>query len=289
MTSALKQHVDSAFHCRTHIPQGPLGRFCKALLVVDVAAGPLPLTVLPHDSVVLSLQVAAGSDPFARATERGMLPHLCTWRSAPHSYVACGGCRSFFALLTPEGAIALSSGQALPRSVQPRRPLATLVDRTALVVLEDAIAMERDPVRQLAAFATWLEKRVEAGVRLPSQAVRAARIASRIFAGSTSSVRQLAAQEGISPRQMERDFDRWFDAAPKHASMVARVQAAARLSLHGHSLADIAHQLDFVDQSHLNRVIRKLFGASPSTLASRAPNALGRAFRHAAGGGLVYV
>jgi hypothetical protein len=38
-----------------------------------------------------------------------------------------------------------------------------------------------------------------------------------------------------------------------------------------------------------NATIRKLFGASPSVLASRAPNALGRAFRFAAGGGLVYV
>ena len=43
----------------------------RALIAVDVQPGPhAPLAIVPHESVLISLQFAAGPDPFARVATR---------------------------------------------------------------------------------------------------------------------------------------------------------------------------------------------------------------------------
>jgi AraC-like DNA-binding protein len=284
------QHHDAEFHAHTLVCEGPLARQCKALMAVDVVPGPRqPLVVVPHGSVLLSLQFASGGDPFARAGDRGLLPHVCTWREASHRYTAIGGCRSFFALLTPEGAMALSRGQSLPAQAHPRRPLATWMDREPLVALEDALAREPHAAAQLRHLGAWLENRLLPHQHLPPPAVRAARIAAGMLAAPVSNIARLAASEGQSRRQLERDFRRCFGISPKQASLVARVQAAARLGFRGLAPAEIAQQLGFADQPHLNRTVKQMFGVSPPVLARTAHNAMSAAFRFATGGGLVYL
>lgn len=286
----LLQHRDPDFHGRTLPCEGPLARACSALVAVDLREGPhQPQTVLPHGAVLLSVSLSAGPDPFAHAAERGLLPHLCRWRTESHRYTPRGGRRSFFALLTPEGAITLTRGQGLPSEPQPRQPLAVLMDRAPLVALEDALARTDDPLAQLHRFGSWLEDRLAAPARLPRQAMRAARIATELLAAPVPNVERLAAAEGLSRRQLERDFRRSFAVSPKRACQIARGQAAARLGFHGMRPADVAHELGFTDQSHLNRVTRQIFGVSPPVLARPARSAMGAAFRAATGGGLVYL
>jgi AraC-like DNA-binding protein len=289
MTPGTTLHQDESFSARTLVCEGPVARFCKALLVVDVASGPLDMTIVPHESVLLSLQLAEGPDPFARVADRGVLPHLCSWRSHLHAYVAKGGCRSFFALLSPEGAMTLTGGGGLPGTESPRNPMATVMDRRALVALEDLLASTSVPDQQLALLGGWLQERLTARVHVPLQAARAARVAATMFSEPTLNMERVAQAEGLSRRQLERDFRRWFNATPKQVSLLARGQAAARLGLKGAKPADIAHELGFADQAHLNRVIKKLFGVSPPKIASAGRNALGRAFRQASGGGVVYL
>ena len=278
------------FEPRWQACEGTLARYCKALLSVRVTREPpVELTVIPHDTFLVSVQVADGQEPLANAAERGLLPHGCGWRERAYSWRPGGGCRGFFALLTPEGAVTLGAGQPLPGGAQPRQPLAHLLPRADLVALEDRLALQ-DPIdAQLAIFGQWLERLLLRRVHVPWQARRAARIANAIFEGVPRHVDELAAGEGLSQRQLQRDFRRWLNVAPKHATQVARVQAVARLGQQGHALADIAHWLGFVDQSHMNTVVRNIAGVTPRGLVATGRTDLSVALRAANRGGLVYL
>lgn len=272
--------------------QGPIAPYCKALLAVDVAPNPAEdLTVIPHDSFVLSLQFALGDEPLARGVERGLLPHVCGLREAAYTYRPGGGCRSFFALLTPDGVLALTAGGALPSvaSAHPRQPLAPLLPRQRLVALEDSLARQPDRGIQLELFGAWLEGTLGGRIHLPWQARRAARIAASMNDAPAAKIEALADGEGVSRRQLERDFRHWLGSSPKHASQLARVQSVARLGLRGVPMAEIAHRLGFVDQAHMNRTVKKITGVSPVALARSARSGLSSPFRLATGGGVVYL
>lgn len=272
--------------------EGSLARYCRALIAVEVQPDPgVELTVVPHDAFVVSLQLCEGPEPFGRSTERGSLPHACGWRRVRHSYLPPGGCRSFFALLTPEGAVTLAGGRTMFEGDVPRRPLNEWFERPALVAIEDAVAREHDVEEQLRLFARWIEQLLLArqGVPVPWQARRAARLLSALFEHPAARFEELAAGEVVGRRQLERDFARWLGIAPKQASQVARVQAAARLGWSGQPLAEIAHRLGFVDQSHMTRTVQRVAGVTPSRLVRTAGSSLAAAFREATGGGVVYL
>lgn len=278
------------FDCRWHACEGPLARYCKALMVVDVAASPqLDLTIVPHDAFVVSVQFAAGADPMARGVQPEMLPQGCAWREVPQTYRPGGNCRTLFALLTPEGAIHLSGGQPMPQGVVPRQPLAHWLPRSTLVALVDALALQPGARSQLQLFGKWLEDRMVPPAPLPWQARRAARVLETMLHAPACNIEDVARTESLSRRQLERDFRRWLGTSPKHASLLGRVQAAARLGWQGHALADVAHRLGFVDQSHMSHVVRKICNVTPATLARAARTELGVAMRHATGGALVYL
>lgn len=278
------------FDCRWQACEGPLARYCKAMMVVDVAASPqLDLTIVPHDAFVVSVQFAAGADPMARGVRPEMLPQGCGWRNVSQTYRPGGDCRTLFALLTPEGAIHLSGGQPMPQGVVPRQPLAHWLPAATLVALVDALALQPDAQSQLQLFGKWLEDRVVPPAPLPWQARRAARVLDTMLNTPLCNIEDVARAEGLSRRQLERDFRRWLGTSPKHASLLGRVQAAARLGWHGHGLADVAHRLGFVDQSHMSHVVRRICGITPATLARAARTELGMAMRAATGGNLVYL
>ncbi len=278
------------FDCGWVACEGPLAQYCRALLVVDVAPRPpLELTVVPHDAYVVSLQLAAGADPLARGIAPEMLPHGCGWREQPHTYRPAGDCRSFFALLTPEGALHLLAGQAMPAGGDPRQPLAHWIPAAALRTLVDQLATEDEPQAQLRRFGGWLEGHLLRKAVLPWQARRAGRVLSSLLQPGRGDVEDVARAECVSRRQAERDLRRWFATTPKHASVVGRVQAAARLGLQGHALADIACRLGFVDQPHMTHVVRRIAGVTPAQMVRSARTELSAALRAATGGGLVYL
>ncbi len=130
---------------------------------------------------------------------------------------------------------------------------------------------------------------LERRLHVPWQARRAARLARAIFTRGNSTIEALAALEGLSRRQLERDFRQWLSTTPKHVSLVARVQAAARLGMQGLPLAEVAQRLGFSDQPHMNRMVKSLTGLTPRHLFATRQNALSEAFRGATGGGVVYL
>lgn len=278
------------FACEWLACEGALARYCRALLVVDVAPRPaLDLTIVPHGAFVVSLQLAAGPDPFARGVAPEMLAQGCGWRDTAQTYRPGGDCRTFFALLTPEGALHLGNAQPMPAGEVPRQPLAHWLPRAELKALAERLALHGDPMVQLRLFGRWLEERLVPHATVSWQARRAARMLASMLDTAAPNIEHLARGEGLSRRQLERDLRRWFNTTPKHASLVGRVQAAARLGLQGHALADIAHRLGFVDQSHMTHVVKRMSGLTPSQLARSARTELSAALRAATGGGLVYL
>lgn len=83
-------------------------------------------------------------------------------------------------------------------------------------------------------------------------------------------VTQLAARFAVSPRTLQRLFARHVGATPKQVlQRFRRQQAVDRLSERtGASLAEIAAELGYSDQSHLARDFRTTFGRPPSVLVA---------------------
>ncbi len=83
-------------------------------------------------------------------------------------------------------------------------------------------------------------------------------------------VNQLARDFGVSPRTMQRLFADHVGATPKQVlQRLRRQQAVDRLSEPGApSLARIAAELGYADQSHLTRDFRATLGRSPAALQS---------------------
>ena len=131
--------------------------------------------------------------------------------------------------------------------------------RTLLAHIEDA-ATDAERCTRIAAF---LRRRLE-GARpdLPAdgavEAVRRAR--GRI------TVRALRAATGASERTLERAFLREVGVPARTLAAVLRVQAALLLRDGEPSWAQLAAELDYVDQPHLTREFRRVSGLPPRAL-----------------------
>lgn len=78
-------------------------------------------------------------------------------------------------------------------------------------------------------------------------------------------LRELADLSGMSQAHFSRAFKASTGVPPYRWQLAARVEKAQQLLLRpGSSLADIALQLGFGDQSHLTRVFRRVVGTTPS-------------------------
>ena len=75
--------------------------------------------------------------------------------------------------------------------------------------------------------------------------------------------------------ELSRSFKRAFGRSPKRLLHELRAYSAAyRMETSGIELADLAAEAGFADQSHLNRVFRKVFGCPPGRYrAERSPAA----------------
>jgi len=84
--------------------------------------------------------------------------------------------------------------------------------------------------------------------------------------GQAMSVKDLAFKAGLSERQLHRKFVEAFGMAPKAFIMRTRIQAACELLLKGDkSVAEIAIECGFCDQSSFTRNFRQELGSTPST------------------------
>ncbi len=87
-----------------------------------------------------------------------------------------------------------------------------------------------------------------------------------VSSGGRVAVHDLAREVACSPRHLSALFDREIGLSPKEAARVVRFDGARRRLAGGWggSLADLAAQAGYYDQSHLNRDFRQLAGVSPA-------------------------
>lgn len=292
MTQTDKPQVPTDAVHSHHLAVPPaLRAVVSALIGVEMhATGPTPLAVAPHDALVLSLQFARGSgDPIGPKAELGLGTSLTGIRHRTGAFTGAGDCVTLFALLTPLGAVQLLDSRRLDHSPRIRAPLAHLLDEGVTRPLESRIALAQGLEGKLRAFGEWLESRAAAPRRQDRTALRAARAAMRLLGQPLAPMEQLADEQHVSRRQLERDFDRWIGVAPRHLAQVARVQGVAREVHGGASLADAAAGQGFADQPHMSRVVRQLTGLTPRHLVRSRASPFAATFRAATGGAAVYL
>jgi len=152
-----------------------------------------------------------------------------------------------------------------------------LVDRR--VALADVLgaSVERRLVERLAAAATVGARldAVEATVRrhrrsTDRSADRVAELAAVVAADPGHGAATLAADAGLSPRQLRRHFERGVGYGPAFFARVARLQRFARVAARrpDQSLAEMSAAAGYADQSHLARDTRDITGRTPRALVA---------------------
>jgi AraC-like DNA-binding protein len=87
-------------------------------------------------------------------------------------------------------------------------------------------------------------------------------------------VEHLAAETGVSPRQLRRRFDRDVGYGPAFFARVARLQRFSRAAARspGRGIAELAAQAGYVDQPHLAKDCRALAAMTPRELVDVLPD-----------------
>ena len=216
-------------------------------LLVGVVLGGQRRLLLPEGELL----VTAGDGFLLPA---GLAHRCCS--DATHSYrvasIAPELWRSFAA--RPQQAQVLRAGS--PALLAVRRLIASLrgarealaID-ACLVALQQALDPDADdqaddapPPARLLAVRDWLDAHRGEVVRLTT----------------------LARLAGCSPYQVNRLFRQQFGLPPYEYLVQQRLrQAARRLRESAQSLADIAYEAGFADQSHLQRFFRRAYGTTP--------------------------
>lgn len=89
----------------------------------------------------------------------------------------------------------------------------------------------------------------------------------RIASGEATTVRQIASIVGIHPRWLAHSYRRVVGEGLHDTILRQRVeQAAHQLRTSSQSIAEIAFDAGFCDQSHLNRSVRRLTGRTPAQI-----------------------
>jgi AraC-like DNA-binding protein len=264
--------------------------YVSALVAAELhGIGPLPLSIAPHESLTLTVQLGRAADGIERKGPPGENTSLTGIRQQTGEFIGAGDCVTLFALLTPLGAVHLLDSQPLAPLPRIRARVDELLDRHVTRGLESDIALAATLDDKLRAFGAWLEGRATAQRQHSRAALRAGRAAMRVRADPATAIEALADEQHVSRRQLERDFGHWLGTSPRHLAQVARVQAFSRKAQAGGGLADIAAELGFADQAHMSRVVRQLSGLTPRQFVRSARTPLAAAFRSATGGATVYL
>lgn len=270
---------------------GDLARHVRTLMAVEIdGPGPLPLSIAPHDTLMLTVQLGRSRDSLdEKGAEAGHNTRLTGIREWTGRFTGAGNCVSLFALLTPLGGVELLDSQPLQPLPRIRASVAELLDRRLTRELESDIALAQGLDAKLDAFGNWLEKRAVAQRQHSRAALRAGRAAMRLCAEPRADIETLADEQHVSRRQLERDFAHWIGTSPRHLAQVARVQTVSRRAQGGAALADIAADVGFADQAHMSRVVRELTGLTPRAFVRSQRTPIAAGFRTATGGGTVYL
>jgi len=133
-----------------------------------------------------------------------------------------------------------------------RVPLAELWGPVAHELAE-RVAMSDQPQQTLA---TLVRERID----VPPDPTASAIARQLEFAAGPGVVSNVAADIGVSERQLQRRCRTAFGYGPKTLHQVLRFQRALRLARAGGRLADVAAVVGYADQAHMARETRRLAG-----------------------------
>ena len=155
------------------------------------------------------------------------------------------------------------------------RPMSLLTDQ---IVPLDALWSERElaplqaatsPAQLQAAFEQVLQAKFSAPYE-PAAALSVRRALQRIAqVKELPRVPALAAELGVSERQLRRGFDQVVGVSPKHYLRIVRFQRAlraARAAQHKPDWAALAESCGYFDQAHLISEFREMAGVTPAVL-----------------------
>ncbi len=155
-------------------------------------------------------------------------------------------------------------------------PASALVDRRA--TLDDVLgAREERELRERLESARAAVDRVELLESFVRRRHRAADptadLAALVATDPSFGVGALAAETGVSTRQLRRRFDRSVGYGPAFYARVARLQRFAITALRhpARGLAELAASVGYVDQAHLAKDTRELAGRTPGALVPTLP------------------
>lgn len=87
------------------------------------------------------------------------------------------------------------------------------------------------------------------------------------------SLDDLSREAGLSRYHLLRSFKKQYGLPPHAYLNLLKVNETKRLMARGLALADIAHGVGFVDQSHMNRTFKKLLGITPGQFSNSLQDA----------------
>jgi AraC-like DNA-binding protein len=195
-------------------------------------------------------------------TLTGMMPRaLGTWCDVP--------CVSIGVTMTPR-AMMLLPMQAIDFGFGIWAPGSDVFSRDLFTRLYRQVRDAPTVPEKMQALLRWLEHVLFDGRPAHGRQLAMGEVATLMRRFDAPSLADAARRVGVSPRQFERDFQRYLGATPRRYAQVAKVQQMAQLVWQGHSLADTAAALGFADQSHMTRLVRDVAGMPPVTLLQRA-------------------
>lgn len=223
---------------------------------------PEPYKVLPGPFPVLGFQIrgrlrvlrGAGEETLSRSGITG----LCT---SPRWFRPEPGTRTVLAVLKPEAAFSFL-GQDLGALADGHVDLAALLPPGPLQALEERVAEAPSGRAGAGLITDFLVSLAERSRRAVHPAVQAA--TRRILAGNgRERVEPIAADLGISRRQLERLFRLQIGLPPKRFASLARFDWVVRHLGGRKSWTDLALDAGYADQAHLIRSFSELAGTTP--------------------------
>ena len=194
-----------------------------------------------------------------------VVPVRATYRDMSLS----GWGRLVVAFLTPMHLVALADDFAPLREAD-QLSASWLLGRDEARRIEQALARTGSSSHATTVVRRAIEDRMTRRRAKPAGAWRSARIALQMLKEPSLSLESLAGIEGVSRRQMTRDFACHLGLHPKAYSSVARVQGAALAIAQGQAAAATALQFGFCDQPHLANALRRVTGLSTGQIRTQS-------------------
>lgn len=258
--------------------EGSLASYVRALVALEMRNLPRQTRrLLPRASFILCGALAAGDDALA-GIRAGTATRYSGATERANTMHAGGSGFSYYAVLTPLGVVTLFGGRRVDGLPSCAPAANNILEARDIKYLEQSMACAPTGAERLCRFGNWLEQRMVVRRRVTAAASRAARVAARLHNAHGVSIEALAAGEGLSRRQLERDFRRHLDISPSRYAAGIRLQAALRMAIQGERPASIAAELGFADQAHLGRAIKLYTGHTPRTIVAAARDPLARLF-----------